>query len=137
MKKKLAAFVLATAICFVPAMSFAAEVGYIFPAKIISSHPKYAGIQKQLANFSNQKEKEVDNEVAKAKTNAAKEQIIRKKAREVADKENALMGPLFKDVDTATRASAKANGVSVVVNGAYIVTGGKDLTNDVISRLKK
>jgi len=137
MKKSLTAAVMAAAICLVPAMAFAGElVGYIYPAKVISSHPKYAQIQKQLANFADQKEKEVDTEVAKAKDNAAKEQIIRKKAREVADKEAALMQPLFRDVATATNASAKANGVSVVVNGAYLVSGGKDLTNDVISRMK-
>jgi len=138
MKKSLTAMVLTAAICLVPTMSMAAElVGYINPGKVISSHPKFASVQKQIASFADQKEKEVDTEVAKAKDDAAKEQIIRKKAREVADKENALMTPIFKDVSTATNASAKANGVSVVVNESYIVSGGKDLTNDVIARLKK
>lgn len=137
MKKSLTVLLLIAAICLVPTMAMAAElVGYIYPGKVISSHPKFESTQKQLANFANQKEKEVDTEVAKAKDNAAKEQIVRKKAREVADKEAALMQPLFKDIDTATRASAKANGVSVIVNGEYLVCGGKDLTNDVISRLK-
>jgi len=137
MKKSLTALILVAALCLVPTMAMAAElVGYVDMGKILNSHPRFASTQKQLANFANQKEKEVDTEVAKAKDNAAKEQIVRKKAREVADKEAALMEPIFKDIDAATRASAKANGVSVVVNVDYVVCGGKDLTNDVLSRLK-
>lgn len=137
MKKSVIALLAATALCVVPAVCSAAElVGYINPAQVMSSHPKFASVQKQIADFANKKEAEVDSEVAKAKDDEAKEQIIRKKAREVADKENALMQPIFKDVSRAVDAAAKASGCTVVINMQYVVTGGKDLTKDAISKLK-
>ena len=137
MKKSVTVLLLALAICTVPAVSFAAElVGYINPAQVMSSHPKFASVQKQIANFADKKEAEVDSEVAKAKTDEAKEQIIRKKAREVADKENALMQPIYRDVNKAVDSAAKAAGCTVVLNEQFVVTGGKDLTKDAISKLK-
>ena len=102
----------------------------------MSKHPKFASVQKQIAAFADQKEKEVDKEVEKAKDDKTKEQIIRKKAREVADKENALMQPIFKDVSNAVQAAAKASGCKVVVNMQYVVCGGVDLTKEAIAKLK-
>ena len=137
MKKTVIALLAALSICIVPAVSFAAElVGYINPAEVMSKHPKFASVQKQIAAFADQKEKEVDKEVEKAKDDKTKEQIIRKKAREVADKENALMQPIFKDVSNAVQAAAKASGCKVVVNMQYVVCGGIDLTKDAIAKLK-
>ena len=137
MKKSVIALLVVFTLCAVPAVCCAAEViGYINPAQVMSSHPKFASVQKQIAAFADKKEKEVDSEVEKAKDDKTKEQIIRKKAREVANKENELMQPIYKDVNRAVEAAAKASGCTVVLNMQYVVTGGKDITKDAVSKLK-
>ncbi len=47
------------------------------------------------------------------------------------------MEPLFKDVDLAMRAVAKAKGITLVLDKGMVFFGGEDITNDIIQELKK
>ena len=139
MKKILAILTAIMSVAFImPASCFAADtVGFINTRMVMIQHPKYASVQKQMQSFSAQKEKEVNAGIAKLSDDKKKQEFVSKKAKEVSEKEYSLMQPIFKDIDAAVRASAKANACSVVLNDNAVMTGGKDLTKDVISRLKK
>ena len=132
--------VLAAAVSFfIPAVSFAAQadiLGYVNAQAVMTRHPRYVQVQKQLSAFSDKKRKEAQAAIAKTKDTKKQQQIYQSKRLEVVNEESKLMTPLFKDIDNAIRSAASANKVSVVINKSAVFYGGKDLTKDVISRLK-
>ena len=131
--------VLAVAVSFfIPAVSFAADtLGYVNAQAVMTRHPRYAQVQKQLNAFSDKKRKEAEAAIAKTKDNKKQQQIYQSKRLEVVSEESKLMTPLFKDIDNAIHSAASANKITVVVNKSAVFYGGKDLTQDVVSRLKK
>jgi outer membrane protein len=57
--------------------------------------------------------------------------------REIAEEEQKLMQPLFKDIDLAVRTVATAKQVTVVVDKTALFYGGVDITDDVVQELKR
>ena len=55
----------------------------------------------------------------------------------IAQREDELMGPIQKKILAAINKVAKAQGISTVFDSAAIVTGGKDITKDVIDVISK
>ena len=113
------------------------KIGVIDPQKIIFQHPRFEGVTKQLQQISKTKENEMKLAVDKEPDQNKKAQIFNTKRNELAQEEQKLMQPIFKDAELAVRSVAKKKGVTVVLEKSAVYFGGIDITDDVIQELKK
>lgn len=124
---------------FAPPFAFAAEekVGGIDPQKVLFQHPKYEQTLKQIKAVADKKQNDAKVAMDKETDNNKKAEIFQKMRREIADEEQKLMQPLFKDINLAVRAVAGAKKITVVVDKSALFYGGIDITDDVVQELKK
>jgi outer membrane protein len=118
--------------------ALAAEViGCVEFQKVMMQHPRFAQVQNQMKAASSKKESEAKAAFDKEKDDRKKAQVVQLKRRELAQEENSLIQPLYKDIDLAIRTVAKNKGITVVVEKDAVFVGGEDITQDVINQLKK
>jgi outer membrane protein len=123
--------------------SFAAQaadeerVGGIDPQRVLFQHPKYEQTINQIKNIADQKQNEVKLAFDKETDDNKKRDLFQKMRREIAEEEQKLMSPLFKEIDLAVRAVATAKKITVVVDKTALFYGGIDITDDVVQELKK
>jgi len=122
-----------------PTLAFAAEekIGSMDPQKVLFQHPKYEQTLKQVKAVADKKQNEAKAAIDKESDNNKKADIFQKMRKDIADEEQKLMQPLFKDIDLAVRAVANAKKITVVVDKTAMFYGGIDITNDVVQELKK
>lgn len=139
MKKIFAVCLMAIAASVVMAgAAFASDVvGIVDFDRAMVQHPKMAQVQKQLKEFGAAKEKEAQAAIDKEKDNNKKGQIFQAKRMEVLQEQEKLMGPLLKDVDLAIRTVAAQKKITVVLDTKVVFFGGKEITDAVITELKK
>lgn len=136
---------LAIMMALVAVMSFmvanaalAADVmGCVDPQKIMFQHPKFAQIQQQIKDITDKKQQEAKTAIDKESDDKKKADIFQKKRQEAANEERKLMEPLFRDINLAIRTVATAKKITVIVDKGAVFFGGVDITNDVITELKK
>lgn len=113
------------------------KIGVIDSQKIIFQHPKFEGVTKQLQTISKTKENEMKLAVDKEPDQNKKAEIFNMKRNELAQEEQRLMEPIFREAQLAVRTVAKVKNVTVVIEKASVYFGGLDITDDVIQELKK
>jgi outer membrane protein len=113
------------------------KVGGIDPQKVLFQHPKYEQTLKQIQSIADKKQNDAQVAIDKETDNNKKAQIFQNLRREIAEEEQKLMQPLFRDIDLAVRTVANAKQVTVVVDKTALFYGGIDITDDVVQELKK
>jgi outer membrane protein len=118
---------------------FAAEdrIGFIDSPRVLSSHPRYEALQKQLDTFIEKKSEEA-RVASEKETDTTKKMVIIQNARmESGQEEMRVMNPITDEINKIIETVAKSKGITVVLNKLLIFYGGVDLTDDVISAIKK
>ena len=140
-KRYLLAGVLAlVVVMWVCTAAFAAEeekVGGIDPQKVLFQHPKYEQTLRQIRSIADQKQNAAKVAIDKEPDDNKKAELFRKMRMEIAEEEQKLMQPLFKEIDLAVRTVATAKKITVVVDKTALFYGGIDITDDVVQELKK
>lgn len=113
------------------------KIGVIDSQKIVFQHPKFEAVTKQLQTISKTKENEMKLAVDKEPDQNKKAEIFNMKRNELAQEEQRLMDPIFREAQLAVRTVAKVKGVTIVIEKASVYFGGLDITDDVIQELKK
>ncbi|MDR1885216.1 MAG: OmpH family outer membrane protein [Synergistaceae bacterium] len=119
------------------AMAAEERVGGIDPQRVLFQHPKYEQTLKQIKDIADNKQKEAKEAIDKETDNNKKAEIFQNMRIAIAEEEQKLMQPLFKDIDLAVRSVANAKQVTVVVDKTALFYGGIDITDDVVQELKK
>ena len=128
------------AIMWVCAAASAAEmerVGGIDPQAVLFQHPKYEQTLRQIRNIAEQKQNEAKVAIDREPDDNKKAELFRKMRMEIAEEEQKLMQPLFREIDMAVRTVATAKRITVVVDKTALFYGGIDITNDVVQELKR
>ena len=140
MKQKLLAFVMTIMMSLgLCSSALAAEndgvVGFVNMQAIVASYPGIKDIAQEIANKRNDLQKSF-NEQAKNLDTKAQQELQQKLNKELADFEAKKMAPVQKTIRTTIDQVAAAQGIKSVVNIQAMVTGGKDLTSEVVKVLK-
>ena len=69
--------------------------------------------------------------------NAKKAQAVQAKRMEVAQEEQRLMAPIYRDCEQAVREVASRKKIVLVLDKFVVLIGGVDITQDVIQQLAK
>lgn len=118
------------------ATSFAATIGFVNMEKIVSNYPGMNDLAKEIINKQVSLQKEFDDK-SKKLDNQKKLELQAKLNKELAEFENKKMEPVQKDIREIILKVAEAKGIDSVVSNKIMVTGGEDLTDEVINSLKK
>lgn len=110
-------------------------IGFVNMQYIVANYPGIKDIAQQIANKRNELQKSFDTQ-AKALDAKAKQELQQKLNKELADFEGQKMAPVQKDIRAKIDQVAANHGIKSVVNIQAMVTGGKDLTNDVVKTFK-
>ncbi len=140
MKQKLLAFVMTIMMSLGLCSSALAAgndgvVGFVNMQAIVASYPGIKDIAQEIANKRNDLQKSF-NEQAKNLDAKAQQDLQQKLNKELADFEAKKMAPVQKTIRTTIDQVAAAQGIKSVVNIQAMVTGGKDLTGEVVKVLK-
>lgn len=140
MKQKLLAFVMTIMMSLgLCSSALAAEndgvVGFVNMQAIVASYPGIKDIAQEIANKRNDLQKSF-NEQAKNLDTQAQQDLQQKLNKELADFEAKKMAPVQKTIRTTIDQVAAAQGIKSVVNIQAMVSGGKDLTGEVVKVLK-
>ena len=140
MKKKILAFVMTVMMSLgLCSSALAAEndgvVGFVNMQAIVANYPGIKDIAQEIANKRNELQKSF-NAQAKELDAKAQQDLQQKLNKELADFEAKKMAPVQNQIRTTIDKVAAEKGIKSVVNIQAMVSGGKDLTNDVVTALK-
>ena len=119
--------------------SFAANdtVGYVDDMAILQQFSKFKQAQQQLETLSKKKSDAAKAAFDKETDEKKKANIVQSLQLEMREEESKLMSPVLKEVNDTISKVAKAKGVTIVLNKVLVYYGGVDLTQDVITALKR
>ena len=112
-------------------------VGIVDRGEILNNHPKLEQVRQQLANIARQKENEAKAAADKESDTAKKAQAVQAKRMELAQEEQKLMAPIYRDCEQAVREVAVKKKLTLVLDKFVVLIGGEDITQDVIQQLAK
>lgn len=150
--KKVLVLVIAVSVLAVSASAFGAQakkaaasapaattdsVGIVDRGEILNNHPRLAQVRQQLANIARQKENEAKAAADKETDTAKKAQAVQAKRMELAQEEQKLMAPIYRDCEQAVREVAVRKKLTLVLDKFVVLIGGQDITQDVIQQLAK
>ena len=121
-----------------PAQSASAEsVGIVDRGEILNNHPGLAQARQKLADIARQKENEAKAAADKETDTAKKAQAVQEKRMELAQEEQKLMAPIYRDCEQAVREVAVKKKLTLVLDKFVVLIGGVDITQDVIQQLSR
>ena len=146
--KKVLVLVLVMSILSVTTSAFAAKartaapaaidsVGVVDRGEILNSHPGLAKARQELTQIARQKENESRAAAEKETDQQKKAQAVQAKRMELAQEEQRLMAPIYRDCEQAVREVAAKKKLTLVLDKFVVLIGGTDITQDVIQQLKK
>ena len=127
----------AVLVCGFAACAADEKVGFVDDMAILQQFPKFKQAQDQLSAISKKKSDAAKAAFDKETDQKKKSQIVQNLQLEMSDEESKLMAPVLKEVNDTISKVAKAKGVTIVLNKVLVYYGGVDLTQDVITALKR
>jgi len=131
----------------IPRYGFALDtfkIGYVDMNKIIESHPRIEKAKKDINDFALKTKAEYQkqlDEAVKDKTAVEAQQLKAeyeaKLNQAVAQKQQEILKPILDDIKLAIRDIAKKRNIDIVLRSEIVITGGIDITDDVIKAIKK
>ena len=112
-------------------------VGIVDMGLVLDSHPNLNQVRQQLANLARQKENEAKAAADKETDTAKKAQAVQAKRMELAQEEQKLMAPIYRDCEQAVREVAVKRKLTLVLSNVVVLIGGSDITQDVIQQLSR
>ena len=115
----------------------AESVGVVDRGQILDNHPGLAAARQKLADIARQKENEAKAAADKETDTAKKAQAVQAKRMELAQEEQKLMAPIYRDCEQAVREVAVKKKLTLVLDKFVVLIGGTDITQDVIQQLSR
>ena len=112
-------------------------VGIVDRGDILNNHPRLNQVRQQLSEIARKKENEAKAAADKETDTAKKAQAVQAKRMELAQEEQRLMAPIYRDCEQAVREVAVKRKLTLVLDKFVVLIGGVDITQDVIQQLSR
>lgn len=112
------------------------DIGVIDTQRILQAHPDMQGAQQKM-QLEEQRAQQDFEANAKNLPDAEKEKYIQKLQQNLAKIQQDTMEPIAKKIDEVIKKIASSKGLSIVLNSSGVVTGGQDITEDVLKEIAK
>jgi outer membrane protein len=125
------AFALGAAILATPAIGATdlTDIGSI-DQNALAALPQFQAANKQLADYGNGLQKQFTARAAHA-SQADQQKLYAQLQAQMADKQRAVLAPIFQKAQAAIASVASSHNLSVVVDKRIVVFGGQDITGPV------
>ncbi|TCS80494.1 OmpH family outer membrane protein [Pectinatus cerevisiiphilus] len=112
------------------------NVGVVDYRQLVSSSPQLAQVRQQMQD--EQKKAEDDfNAKAASMSDQEKSDYANKVRTSMMEKQKELLDPIMETVKANVQSVADAKGLAVVLDKNSVIYGGQDITQDVMSKMKK
>lgn len=111
--------------------SAADTIGYVNANAVFQRHPDFESAGAALQLEQENAQKEFESKAASLDDKGKRDLQVALNER-IAKREDALFSPIRKKIRSAIERIAKEQGITVVLDSAAVITGGKDITADVI-----
>ena len=143
MKKQILSLLVAVLVCvgfagvLSPKTVLAADtIGFVNVQRVFASYPDISSARAAIGLEQKKAQAEYQSK-AEGLDDNGKRALDKELSDRITKREDELMGPIQKKILAAINKVAKAQGISTVFDSAAIVTGGKDITKDVIDVVSK
>ncbi|HBS59997.1 MAG TPA: molecular chaperone Skp [Firmicutes bacterium] len=113
----------------------AATIGFVDMQQVVSNSPDYKNAQDTWNSEADTLQKEFDSKSG-GLSDAEKQQLFAQYQQKLALRRQELMTQVKAKVDEAIKNAANEQGISVVLDKESVLYGGKDLTQDVVNKIK-
>jgi len=131
------ALMVAVGTCSIAFAAAEERVGGIDPQSVLFQHPNYERTLRQIRDIADRKQNEAKIAIDREPDDNKKAELFRRMRMEIAEEEQKLMQPLFREIDMAVRTVATAKRITVVVDKTALFYGGMDITEDVVQELRR
>jgi len=114
----------------------ASNIGIVDYGKLIDQHPDADKADAALKAENEQARQEYESKAASL-NDQEKQQLGNQLSQRIEMKRQQLLSEIMDKVDAAVKAVADEKGLTIVVHKSAIVSGGVDITNDVLAKVKK
>lgn len=139
--KKLVVLLLVAILAIFSAYSvaFAADekVGFVDEMAVLQQFPKFKQAQQQIEAIGKKKSDTAKAAFDKETDEKKKANIVQTLQLEMREEESKLMNPILKEINETIAKVAKTKGITIVLNKGLVYYGGIDITNDVVTALKR
>ena len=113
------------------------SIAVVDRGEILNGHPGLEQVRQQLANIARQKENEAKAAADRETDPTKKAQAVQAKRMELAQEEQKLMAPIYRDCEQAVREVAARKNIYIVLDKFVVLIGGTDITQDVVQQLSR
>lgn len=113
----------------------AATIGFVDMQQVVNNSKDYKDAQNTLTAEADAMQKEFDTKIGDL-SDDQKKQLFTQYQQRLDLKRQEVLGKVKEKVDAAIKDVATKQGISVVLDQNSVLYGGKDLTQDVINKLK-
>lgn len=120
-------------------VAFAADekVGFVDEMAVLQQFPKFKQAQQQIEAIGKKKSDTAKAAFDKETDEKKKANIVQTLQLEMREEESKLMNPILKEINETIGKVAKTKGITIVLNKGLVYYGGIDITNDVVTALKR
>lgn len=132
---------IAAALCMLlaaamPLWAASDKIGYLDPAQVLISHPKYAEAQKHLDDFVTKRGEALEAARETEKDPQKLREMVEEARRDSGAEELRIMNPINEEINVIIEKVARAKGIDVVLAKGMVYYGDADITDDVVKELK-
>ena len=113
----------------------ASSVGVVDYQALMAQHPDMATAQAELQAALTEAQKNFD-EKSVGMNDKEKQDYYVQLQQNLGNKEQSLIEPIMKKIEDAIKSVADKKGLSVVVDKKQVVSGGQDITQEVVKNFK-
>jgi len=142
-KRQILSLLVAVLVCvgftgaFSPKTAFASDnIGFVNVQRVFSSYPDISTVKAAMGLEQKKAQEEFNSKAASLDDNG-KRALDKELTERIAKREDELMGPIQKKILAAINKVAKTQGLTTILDASAVVTGGKDITKDVIELVSK
>ena len=139
MKKTIVLILALVAVLVCGFAAFAADekVGFVDEMAVLQQFPKFKQAQQQIEAIGKKKSEAAKAAFDKETDEKKKANIVQSLQLEMREEEAKLMNPILKEINETIAKVAKTKGITIVLNKGLVYYGGIDITNDVVTALKR
>ena len=112
-----------------------ATIGFVDYQQVVTNSQDYKNAEATWAGEADALQKEFDSK-SSGMSDAEKQQLFAQYQQKLALRRQELMAQVIAKVDEAIKSVATEQGIGVVLDKNSVLYGGKDLTQDVASKIK-
>lgn len=112
-----------------------ATIGFVDYQQVVTNSQDYKNAETTWSGEADALQKEFDSK-SSGMSDAEKQQLFAQYQQKLALRRQELMAQVIAKVDEAIKSVATEQGISVVLDKNSVLYGGKDLTQDVASKIK-